>query len=114
MPYDNTSTVYSGSADDVALNAGVVRYASDPSAVNYTPTGELHIPVVTLHTTRDPIVPIFHEQMFANAVEKAGASPYLLQRTVDAFGHGEVSDADVVAAFFAMVEWVHTGMKPPY
>lgn len=119
MPYDNTSTVYSGSADDVALNAGVVRYASDPSAANYmqhyyTPTGELHIPVVTLHTTRDPIVPIFHEQMFADAVEKAGASRYLLQRTVDAFGHGVISDADLAAAFFAMVQWVRTGVKPPY
>ncbi len=117
MPYDNTKTVYSGSADDVALNAGVARYASDPSAVNYmehyyTPTGDLHIPVITLHATRDPIVPIFHEPMYAAAVAKAGASQYLLQRTVVAFGHTGLSDDDVAAAFSALVDWVRTGIKP--
>jgi hypothetical protein len=68
------------------------RYASDPSAENdmthyCTPRGDLRIPVLTLHTTRDPIAPIFHEQLFAQAVQGAGASAYLLQRTVDAFGH---------------------------
>jgi pimeloyl-ACP methyl ester carboxylesterase len=117
IPYDNTLTEYSGSADDAALNLGVARYASDPSAVNYmqhyyTPTGDLHIPVITLHATRDPIVPIFHEQMYALAVEKAGALPFLLQREVSAFGHPGVADPAVEAAFFALVEWVHSGVKP--
>ena len=32
MPYDNIATVYKGSSDDVALNAGVARFAADPSA----------------------------------------------------------------------------------
>jgi pimeloyl-ACP methyl ester carboxylesterase len=118
MAYDNSVTVYSGSADDAALNAGVARYVSEPSATNYmehyyTPSGNLHIPVITLHNTRDPLVPIFHEQMYADAVQDAGASPYLLQRTMNAFGHAiAFSDAEKVAAFFALVQWVHTGVKP--
>lgn len=68
--------------------------------------------MVALHPTRDPIVLIFQEAIYGDAVEKAGASPYLLQRTVDAFGHGGFSDADVAAGFAAMVQWVRTGVKP--
>jgi len=117
MPYDNTQTVYAGSADDAALNAGVARYASDPDAVNYlahyyTPTGQLHVPVVTLRTSRDPVVPIFHEQLYAQIVQDAGASQFLLQRTVDRFGHCTFTDAETASAFLALVQWVHTGVKP--
>jgi hypothetical protein len=117
MPFDNIATVYSGSADDTALNMYIARYAGDPAAVNYmkhycTPTGDLRIPLITVHATRDPIIPIFHEQMYAEAVANAGATPYLLQRTVDAFGHTGVSNDDIIAAFFDLVDWVWTGVKP--
>lgn len=117
ISYDNTKTAYSGSSDDTALNAGVGRFPGDLNAVNYlqryyTPTGGLHIPVITLHATRDPISPILHEQIYADAVADAGASQYLLQRTSDVFGHTGATDADYEAAFFSLVEWVHTGVKP--
>lgn len=130
MPYDNHDTEYSVCnpqtgcspeelAVNAALNAGVARYVSDPPAENYmehyyTPSGDLHIPVLTLHTIRDPVVPIFHEQMYAQAVQTAGATPYLLQRTVNAFGHctGTGFPAAETAAVSALVQWVHTGVKP--
>ena len=116
MPYDNSQTWYSGSEDDDALNAGVARYVSDPSASNYmdhydTPTGTLRIPVLTLHKARDPLVPILHEAMYAAAVQSAGASEYLLQRTVDGFGHCGFPAAET-AAFSALVQWVETGVRP--
>ena len=116
MPYDNSATVYSGSLDDIALNAGVARFVSDPAAANYvdhyyTPGGDLRIPVLTLHATRDPLVPIFHEQLFAQAVQAAGRSDQLLQRTVDGFGHCGFPAAETTA-LSALVQWVHTGVKP--
>ena len=116
MPYDNSETWYSGSTNDSALNAGVARFVSDPSATNYmdhhyTPSGELHIPVLTLHKMRDPLVPIFHEAEYADRVDRAGASDYLLQRTVDGFGHCGFPAAEA-AAFPALVQWVRTGVKP--
>jgi pimeloyl-ACP methyl ester carboxylesterase len=116
MPYDNSATVYSGSLDDAALNVSVARYVSDPSADNYmehyyTPGGALRIPVLTLHSTRDPVAPIFHEEMFAQAVQAAGASPFLLQRTVNGFSHCGFPSAET-AAFSALVQWVRTGVKP--
>jgi hypothetical protein len=118
MPYDNSGTLYAGSSDDAAVNAGVVRYVADPSATayvdhHYTPSGDLRIPVITLHTTRDPIVPIFHERMYAAAVQSSGASAFLLQRTVNAFGHcGFSASGAETAGFFDLVQWVRTGVKP--
>ena len=51
--------------------------------------------------------------MYAEAVDDAGAAPYLLQRTVDnAFGHTGIADLDIIAAFFDLVDWVHSGVKP--
>lgn len=117
IPYDNTQTWYSGSDDDDALNEGVARFTSDPAAVNYlrhhyTPAGVLQIPVITQHSTLDPVVWFEHENLFADAVASAGASQYLLQRQVDVFDHTGATDADYEAAFLALVEWVHTGVKP--
>jgi pimeloyl-ACP methyl ester carboxylesterase len=116
MPFDNSDTWYTGSDDDAALNAGVARYYQDRSAVNYlehfyTPSGDLHIPVITLHKSRDPLVPIFHESIYADRVAAAGASANLLQRTVGGFGHCGFP-ADEASAFSALVQWIKTGVKP--
>ncbi|MGE5360498.1 MAG: hypothetical protein ACM3NQ_15890 [Bacteroidales bacterium] len=119
VPYDNTETVYSGSFNDTALNAGVARFEGGPAGLNYlaryyTPTGLLRVPVVTVHTTRDPVVPFFHEQMYAKTVQDAGASQFLLQRSVDSFGHCTFAKGEDIQAFLALVQWVHTGQKPPF
>jgi pimeloyl-ACP methyl ester carboxylesterase len=117
IPYDNTQSTYVGSGNDKALNDAVERYASDPSAVNYiehygTPTGGLQVPVLAMHTTRDPTAPLFHETMFKKLVDDAGASSFLLQRTVDAYGHCGFTNAATTSAFTALVRWVRTGVKP--
>ncbi|HEU4939893.1 MAG TPA: DUF6351 family protein [Vicinamibacterales bacterium] len=116
MPYDNTLTVYTGSDNDAAMNDGVARYVQEPSAVNYiehyyTPTGDLHVPVLTLHKVRDPLNPNFHETIYAGRVADAGASAFLLQRTVDGFGHCGFPGAETTA-FPELVQWVKTGVKP--
>ncbi len=118
LPYDNTTTVYSGSLDDAALNAGVTRVAASPDAVNYaehyyTPSGQLEIPMLTLHTTRDPVVPAFHETLYAAAVAVAGDSQNLVQQLVDRFGHCAFTVPEVVAAFDALAAWVaDPAMRP--
>ncbi len=72
MPYDNQTTVYIGSLDDAALNAGVERVQADPRAKAYLrrfyqPSGELERPLVTLHNTLDPAVPFQHEVIYISA-----------------------------------------------
>jgi pimeloyl-ACP methyl ester carboxylesterase len=115
--FDNTELVYTGSSDDDALNAGVARLAATRDALNelerwYWPTGNLEIPVFTLHTRRDPVVPLLHEELFADIVADAGRSDFLVQRIVDEFGHCNLSPAQQVQALNDLAEWVETGVKP--
>ena len=110
--FDNTTTAYPGAA-----NSGVGRFAATPDALNYfehyfTPTGQLAVPTLTLHTTRDPAVPLFHESDYAALVDQRGAAPWLAQRTVNAFGHCAFTDAQVLSAFDALIEWVRDGVRP--
>ena len=118
IPYDNTNVVYSGSFNDAALNAGIERFTSDPNAVNYVqkyydPTGQLKIPMLTIHTTLDPIAPIFNEQLYAQQVGKAGASNLLVQQTVNRFDHCSFQLQEKLNAFDALTAWVADPNQKP-
>jgi pimeloyl-ACP methyl ester carboxylesterase len=116
--FDNSDTVYSGSSDDAALNAGVDRFTSTPDARNffkhyYEPTGKLMIPVLTLHTERDPVVPMLpHQNSYREAVEATGSEDFLVQQYVDSYGHCTMSIDQTMNAFNALVNWVRSGNKP--
>jgi pimeloyl-ACP methyl ester carboxylesterase len=126
LPYDNADTTYvvDAHADPVlnaflsgALNTNVARFDADQAAVNYydhdlTPSGRIGAPVVTLHTTRDPLVPSSHETMFAAMVAGAGRSGLLTQVAIDRWGHCTFTPDEVQAAFDSLLQWVETGVKP--
>lgn len=75
-PFDNMETVYSGSSDDSALNAGVVRFDADSAAeeemLKYTTSGILYRPLVTIHTSHDQQVPKFHETGYIEKTLQTG------------------------------------------
>jgi pimeloyl-ACP methyl ester carboxylesterase len=115
--FDNMQTVYSGSSDDAALNAAVDRFAAAPDAQEflahwYKPDGKLAMPVLTLHNTRDPIVPQLHDAAFRARVAAAGKSDLLVQRPMPGFGHCGWSASQSLAAFQDLARWVETGTKP--
>ena len=91
QPFDNTARVYSGSSDDAALNAGIARFTADPAALTavseFETTGNLEVPVVTLHTTGDPVVPFEQQSLYRAKVERAGATDHLTQTPVERYGH---------------------------
>lgn len=100
-----------------AANAGVARFTFDPSAENYlehhfTPSGDLRIPVLTVHNTWDPAVPAFHEAALLEAVQAAGATDLLLQRFVPSYGHCNIPADVFVQSFVDLATWVATGVKP--
>ena len=126
-PVDNTQTVYTVGTliiPNPALafliaqaNQGVQRYAATPDAQNYNekwfaPTGNLQIPVVSVHNLWDPLVPYFHEAAYAQAVAEAGSSAMLLQRAVANYGHCNFPTSLVLSSFQTLVDWVQTGVKP--
>jgi len=130
-PFDNRNTTYTMGTPAVpvpalvpiiqgmiaASNQGVTRYDITPDAQNYleryyVPTGNLKIPVVSVHNFWDPLVPFFHEPAFANSVASAGASDMLLQRGVPNYGHCNFPTPLVMSSFQTLANWVTTGVKP--
>ena len=117
-PFGNTSTWYTGlGAFDATLNTGVGRFASNIKAINYLtsnyrPTGNLGIPLLTLHTTLDPDVPFAHEHALATVVEKARASKRLTQQYYARYGHCNFTPAETANALGRLVNWVDTRVQP--
>jgi pimeloyl-ACP methyl ester carboxylesterase len=110
--FDNTSIVYPGAA-----NSGAGRFTATADALNYfehyfTPSGDLKFPMLSVHTTRDPAVPLFHESDYASVVQQRGNSMWLSQQTVTSFGHCAFTDEQVLSAFDSLVAWVRTGVRP--
>lgn len=73
---------------DLDARAKAVPYRMDAAAgdyfrQHYQPTGELRIPVRTLHTAVDAAVPAWHEEVYGGLVFLAGASEHLTRVVVD-------------------------------
>ena len=107
----------SGSSDDLTLNAGIQRFSSDPRAINYmahyyTPSGELGIPVLTMHTTVDPVAPITQELWYRDQVAARGNEARLAQQSVSRYGHCAFNPQETQNALSALVQWVETGVRP--
>jgi alpha-beta hydrolase superfamily lysophospholipase len=128
FPVSNTNTIYSPRpgfespelfAALALVNAKVDRFDADRAAVvrsakNFTPSGALRLPTLTLHNQWDPLVPYFHEGIFAERVTKAEATNLLVQRASPAwgFGHCVIPAVDQAQAIDDMAKWVKTGVKP--
>jgi hypothetical protein len=125
QPYfDNTATVYSGPLPPATLaviNASVQRFAGEFGArklleLNYTPTGDLQIPALTLSTFRDPVVPGLHDAFYAQQVEAMGDEDWIVQRSVPGYaggyGHCTFTPQEVAQAFSDLVAWGEFGVKP--
>lgn len=123
-PFDNSGTVYAAAAPGLLdpsvlayVNGSVGRFTTTPDAAryldrNYDPRGDLGLPTLTLHTTRDPLVPFFHEQTFAANVAAQGSSARLAQRSIDRYGHCAFTTAEMVDAFQALAAWAERGVRP--
>jgi len=126
VPFDNTEGYTHPSPpifdppilDEETLNSMVEQHTIDQNCYAYLkkwyePDGRLRIPVLTLHESRDPVVPIKHEWEYASRVAAQGSSDWLVQRTEDAWGHCvNFSAADVKGAFDELVLWAEQGVKP--
>jgi alpha-beta hydrolase superfamily lysophospholipase len=116
-PFGNTGVVYSGSGDDAALNAGVLRYAADPQAVgrlaaDSRPSGRLRLPVLTLHAIHDPTAFVELESAYREIVDAAGASNWLVQTFADESTHSYLSDPEYPALMTALMDWIDRGDRP--
>lgn len=108
QPFDNRTRFYFGSTNDFRLNLKVERFSADPKALaeiaaHYQTTGKLSRPVVTLHTTKDPIVPFLHEPLYTLKTMFSGSLLQHVNLPVSAYGHCNFQGSDLLTAFGLLV-----------
>lgn len=118
-PFDNTDTVYTGNGDDLRINDGVRRYRADPRAGSllvrdYTPTGRLQRPLLSLRTAYDSLIGAHDSDAYATIVANAGRGGLFAQRYTAGEGHCQFTGEEVRAALAALRRWRQTGTKPPF
>ena len=116
QPFDNQNRTYTGSADDTQLNQAVARFAADQTALDeiatyYQPTGKLFAPLVTLHTTGDPIVPYWHVTTYQEKTVQANNAALHEHIKVERYGHCIFTSFEVLAAFNLLRDMVN---NPPF
>lgn len=108
QPFDNNPRLYLGSKEDLRLNLLVKRYNADPAAVNemmanYQTTGKLKVPLVTMHTTGDPIVPYWHETLYNAKTLLNGSLRHHLNLPIVRYGHCAFTQNEVMLGFVLLV-----------
>ncbi len=91
--------------------------SAPPSARRYLEnyaayTGRIAVPVLTLHTTTDGLVPAAHESVYRELVARAGREALLRQVYTDAVGHCAFTPEQLVTVVRAMEFWLETGASP--
>ena len=100
-------------ADLTTLN-DAARISADPEAVQYLERniifdGEIHIPVLTLHTKGDGLVVVQNESAYKKVVDEAGNGEFLRRTFVDRAGHCAFTPAETIAAVQTLVNRLDTG-----
>ncbi|HXA64087.1 MAG TPA: alpha/beta hydrolase [Bryobacteraceae bacterium] len=116
-PFDNRNVIYETPDDYNALNDGVKRYKADPRAAEYvrtwyTPTGKLSHPMLAIHTTYDPLVPVRIPARYPELVEQAGSQDLFVQQYVKHDGHCTILPNEIAAGFTELRAWKDQGTKP--
>ncbi len=116
-PFTNVGVAYHGSGVDKSLNREVLRYHADPVArrdlsFDSDVTGEISIPVLTLHAIDDPTAFVQHEAAYRASVEAAGNREQLVQVFTQEHEHSALSNSGYATAIDALQSWVTDGRRP--
>jgi pimeloyl-ACP methyl ester carboxylesterase len=116
-PFDNRNIIYSNTDDDNKVNAGVKRYQADPKAVEYlrtfyTPTGRILRPMLAIHTSYDPLVPVSVPNNYQALVDEAGTERLFVQQYVKHDGHCRILPEEIKKGFSELREWKSSGVRP--
>ena len=119
---DNMGVVYQTDLDpalslsEQALNDNIVRVHADPlarrSSANPTVTGNISVPVLTMHNLGDLFVPFHNEVAYAADVASRGNSDLLVQRAIRGVNHCGFTTLEYETAFADLVTWAEDGIKP--
>ncbi len=101
------------------LNSSVRRVDHAPGArtaaenpVFADVSGQIRVPLMTLHGTGDAYVPFRFEQEYRRLTAKAGTSGLLVQRAIRRPGHCSFTDDERSTAFDDLVNWLQQSTQP--
>jgi pimeloyl-ACP methyl ester carboxylesterase len=91
-----------------------VRISADPRAMEYLEQniiydGDIHIPVLTLHTTGDGLVVVENESAYRQVVREDGNQALLRRTFVSRAGHCTFTPAETIAAVQVLIDRLDTG-----
>ena len=100
--------------DDLNTLNQAARIPAKISAVIYLERfiiydGQIHIPVMTLHTSGDGLVVVQNERAYRTTVTEAGNDGFLEQAFVHRAGHCAFTPAETVVAFQTLIDRLDTG-----
>jgi pimeloyl-ACP methyl ester carboxylesterase len=116
QPFDNTPKLYRGSRNDRRLNRKAFRADADVAALeeiqrHYQTSGALGVPLVTMHTLGDEIIPAAHQDIYARKIRAAGSASLHRNIYIDRYGHCNFTAPELVTAFFVLLERVNRSQK---
>jgi len=115
---DEVQALYAAAGLDLTADLATLkkapRIAADSGAENYLIqniiyNGQLPIPVLTLHTTGDGLVPVEDEQAYKKTAKEAGDPTSLKDLFIHRAGHCEFTPAETIVAFQSLVTRMQTG-----
>jgi pimeloyl-ACP methyl ester carboxylesterase len=99
---------------DLDMLNDAVRISADAEAVHYLERniifdGEIHIPVLTLHTTGDGLVVVQNESAYKQVVDEAENGEFLRRTFVHRAGHCTFTPAETIADVQTLINRLDTG-----
>jgi pimeloyl-ACP methyl ester carboxylesterase len=102
---------------DLRMLNETVRISADPNArefleQNIVYDGDIHIPVLTLHTTGDGLVVVENESAYSQVVREDRNGRFLRRSFVARAGHCTFTPAETIAAAQTLLRRLDTGVWP--
>ena len=102
---------------DLKMLNETARISADPQATAYLEgniiyDGDIHIPVLTLHTTGDGLVVVENESAYKQVVREDGNGEFLRRTFVARAGHCTFTPAETIAAVQTLLARLETGRWP--
>jgi hypothetical protein len=116
-PFDNMTTVYRGSGEDVALNQGVARFAADPYAVSMLAydsdlSGIVTLPTLAINWRDDPVVSAQGAVAYESLIESQRNQHLYIRLQTEQGTHGRLADSEYMSTLTALVTWINSGSRP--
>jgi pimeloyl-ACP methyl ester carboxylesterase len=102
---------------DLATLKKAQRISADPAALTYLTDniifdGKITVPVLSVHTTGDGLVPVEDEKAYSTVVHEAGENSLSRELFVHRAGHCEFTPAETITAFQTLAARLKTGKWP--